>query len=117
MAAVSRISLVFLPFCKNSCLPLNFISFSFLALKMPRQSKRMVLLSELGDAVVSHHVFANVRKLLVDTSDIDSEDEEVVSTKVLAAVQYAALMSCRYLYRGTSYHSDVRGKMMGYPMP
>ncbi len=30
---------------------------------MPRRSKRMVLLSELGDAVVSHHVFANLHKL------------------------------------------------------
>jgi hypothetical protein len=71
----------------------------------------------LGDAVVSHHVFADDHKLLVDTSDVDSEDEEVVSTKVIAAVEYAALMNFHYLYRGTSYHSGVRGRMMGYPMP
>jgi hypothetical protein len=70
----------------------------------------------LGDAVVSHHVFANVHKLMFDDSEVDSEDEEVVSTKVIAAVQYAPLMNSHYIYMGTSYCSDVMGRKMGYPM-
>jgi hypothetical protein len=41
---------------------------------------------------------------------------EVVSTKVIAAVQYAAMMNFCYIYRGTSYCADVRGRKMGYTM-
>jgi hypothetical protein len=84
---------------------------------MPRRSKRLVFLSEFGDAVVSHHVFADVHKLMCEDSDVDSEDEEVVSTKVIAAAQYAALMNFRYIFRASSYRADVRGRRMGYPMP
>jgi hypothetical protein len=73
----------------------------------------MVFLSELGDVVVSHHVFAVFHKLMFEDSDVDSEDEEVVSTKVIAAAQHAALMHVRYIFRATSYHADVRGEKDG----
>jgi hypothetical protein len=53
---------------------------------------------------------------MCEDSDVDSEDEEVVSTKVIAAAQYAALMNFRYIFRASSYHADVRGRRMGYSM-
>jgi hypothetical protein len=37
-----------------------------------------------SNAGVSHHVFADVQKLMVDDSDVDSEDEDRVSRKVIA---------------------------------
>jgi hypothetical protein len=46
-----------------------------------------------------------------------TKDEEVVNTKIVAAAQYSALMNFRYIFRATSYHADVRGRRMGYPMP
>ncbi len=39
--------------------------------------------SELGDAVVSHQVFADVHKLMCEDSDADSEDKEVVIRSLL----------------------------------
>jgi hypothetical protein len=37
---------------------------------------------------------------MFDDSDVDSEDEDVVSTKVIAAVQYDALMTFHFIYIG-----------------
>jgi hypothetical protein len=86
---------------------------------MPRCSKREICITQLGDAVVLHSIFPDTHKLLVDNSDSeeDSDDDEMLNTKVLAAIQYAAVTNFRYLFRETKYRPDIRGKRLGYGMP
>ena len=86
---------------------------------MPQRSKREICITQLGDAVVSHSIFADTHKLLIDNSDWeeDSDDDEMWNTKVLAAIQYAAVTNFRYLFRETKYRPDIRGKRLGYGMP
>jgi hypothetical protein len=84
---------------------------------MPRHSKRVKFLRQLGEAAVSHHVFADVHKFQCADSDDNLELEKVVDTKVVAAVQYAALIYFRYIYRATSYPDDVRERKLGRSMP
>jgi hypothetical protein len=83
---------------------------------MPRFSKRVVLLNELGDAM-SHSMFTDAHKLLCDDSDGEASDEELLSSKVVAAVQYAAMLNTRFIFRETKYRPDVRGKRHGYALP
>ena len=54
---------------------------------MPRVSKRAVFMNELADAFFSHSMFMDAHNLLCN----DSSDNEVVSSKIVAAVQYAAM--------------------------
>ena len=85
--------------------------------QMPRISKRAIFIRELGDVVVSHHVFADAHKLQCEDSDSEVDDDEILNTKAIAAIQYAAVHNFRYLYRATSYHADIRGRRSGYVMP
>jgi hypothetical protein len=62
-------------------------------------------------------MFLPRHKFLCADFDDESEDEEVVNKKVIAAVQYAALMNFCYIYRATSYHANVRGRKLGCSMP
>ena len=84
---------------------------------MPRFSKRALFLNELGDAVMSHSMFTDAHKLLCDDSEGESSDEELLSSKVVAAVQYAALLNTRFIFRDSKYRPDVRGKKRGYGLP
>ena len=84
---------------------------------MPRFSKRALFLNELGDAVMSHSMFTDAHKLLCDDSEGESSDEELLSSKVVAAVQYAALLNTRFIFRYSKYRPDVRGKKRGYGLP
>ncbi len=54
---------------------------------MPRHSKRVIFLRQLGDAVVLHHVFSDAHKFLCADSDDESENEKLLTKKVVAAVQ------------------------------
>jgi hypothetical protein len=67
---------------------------------MPRHSKREICITQLGDAVVLHSIFADTFKLLIDNldSEEDSDDDEMLNTKVLAAIQYAAVTNFHYLF-------------------
>jgi len=84
---------------------------------MPRISKRAIFIRELGDVVVSHHVFADAHKLLCEDLDSEFDDDEILNTKAIAAIQYTAVQNFRYLYRATSYHADIRGRRSSYAMP
>jgi hypothetical protein len=83
---------------------------------MPRYSKRAIFIRELSDALVSHKVFADVHKLLCDDleSELDGDEDEVISPKILAVTQYASMLNFHYIYRETSYHTDVR-RNIGMP--
>jgi hypothetical protein len=85
--------------------------------QMPRISKRAIFIRELGDVVVSHHVFADAHKLLCEDLDSEFDDDEILNTKAIAAIQYTAVQNFRYLYRATSYHADIRGRRSSYAMP
>ncbi len=84
---------------------------------MPHLSKRAVFTNELVDAVISHSMFTNAHKLLCDDSDGGSSDEELLSFKIVAAVQYAAMCNVHFIFRDTKYHPDVRGRRLGYGLP
>jgi hypothetical protein len=84
---------------------------------MPHFSKRVVFLNELGDAVMSHIMFIDAHKLSCDDSDSEASDEELLSSKVVAAVQYAAMLNTRFMFRDMKYHPDVRSKRHGYALP
>jgi hypothetical protein len=84
---------------------------------MPHISKRAIFLRELGDVVVSHHAYVDAHMLLCGDSDSELEEDEVVNTKVTAAIQYDSIMNFHYIYRATSYHADVRERKSGYAMP
>jgi hypothetical protein len=84
---------------------------------MPRLSKRAVFINELGDAVISHSMFTDVHKLLCDDSDGESSDEEILSSKFVAAVQYAAMCNVHFIFKDTKYRPDVRGRRRGHGLP
>jgi hypothetical protein len=86
---------------------------------MPQHSKREICITQLGDAVVSHSILADTHKLLIDNLDLeeDSDDDEMLNTKVLAAIQYAAVTNFCYLFQETKYHPDIKGKLLGDGMP
>jgi hypothetical protein len=81
---------------------------------MLHNSKRAYFIRELSDALVSHKVFTDFHKLLCDDSeaeldeDEDEDEDEVVNPEVIAATQYAAMLNFPYIYRKTSYCTDVR---------
>jgi hypothetical protein len=70
---------------------------------MVRQSKRVVALDEIGDAVVAHCIGADAMAVAYSESESDSgSDGEVeLPSKVLAAMYYSAASSFRYFHRGT----------------
>jgi hypothetical protein len=88
-----------------------------ISITMPFLSKRVVCINELCNAVMSHSMFADAYHLLCDESDVDSSDDEVVDSKIVAAVQYAALSNTQCIFRDTKYHPDVRGRRLGYGLP
>jgi hypothetical protein len=83
---------------------------------MPRYSKRAIFIRELSDALVSHKVFVDAHKLLYDDSEseLDDNEDEVINPKILAVTQYAAMLNSHYIYRETSYCTDVR-RSLGMP--
>ncbi len=84
---------------------------------MPRLSKRAILIGELGDAVASHHIFCNAHKLMCEDSESNTNDDELVGSKELAVIHYAAVYSTCYLYRANSYWPDVGEGRSGNIMP
>ncbi len=58
-------------------------------------------MNELGDAVMSHSMFTNAHKLLCVDSDSESSDEELLSSKIVAAVQYAVMSDVHFIFRET----------------
>ena len=42
---------------------------------------------------MSHSMFTDAHKLLCDDSEGESSDDELLSSKVVAAVQYAAMLN------------------------
>jgi hypothetical protein len=76
--------------------------------------KRAIFIRELSDALVSHKVFADVHKLLCkdSESESDSDEDEVINPEILAATQYAAALNFRYIYRETSYRTDLRRNLV-----
>jgi hypothetical protein len=76
----------------------------------PHCSKREFFIRELSDAVVSQKVYTDVHRLLCDDSEaeLDEDDDEVVNTEIIAVMQYAAMLYFHYIYRETSYCTDVR---------
>jgi hypothetical protein len=63
---------------------------------------------------VSHKVLADVHKLLCDDSEseLDTDEDEVINPEILAVTQYAATLNFRYIYRETSYWTDIRRKLV-----
>ncbi len=49
-------------------------------------------MSGLVHTVFSHYIFANAHKLLCADSVLKIDDDEVESTRVTAAMQYATIM-------------------------
>ena len=82
---------------------------------MPRLSKRAIVLQELGDALVAHHVFSDAYKLLCNDSDSESDDEEILTTKGLSAIQYATMHCFCYLHRDVTHCANVRGRKNKMP--
>jgi hypothetical protein len=83
---------------------------------MLHYSNRKIFTRELSDALVSHKVFADVHKLLCDDDEpeLDDDEDELINPEILAATQYAATLNFHYIYRETSYHTDVR-RILGLP--
>ncbi len=49
-------------------------------------------------------MFTDAHKLLCDDSDGESSDEELLSSKIVAAVQYAVMCNVHFIFRETKYH-------------
>jgi hypothetical protein len=69
---------------------------------------------ELCDAVMSHSMFTYAHQSLCNDSDGESSDEELLSSKIVAAVQYAMMSNVQFIFRDTKYHPNFRGKKLGY---
>ncbi len=76
-------------------------------------------MKELSEVVVSHCIYSNAMKLLLDESDeeYDSDNDDVLSDRVTVTAHYAVCNISRYLFREEYYHSNVRMKGMGSVLP
>jgi hypothetical protein len=81
---------------------------------MPRYSKRAIFLRELSDTLVSHNVFADGHKLLCDDSEfaLDDDEDEVINPEIIVETQYAATLNFLYIYRETSYQTNIRRNLV-----
>jgi hypothetical protein len=61
----------------------------------------------LGDVVMSHSMFTYAHKLLCDDSDGKSSDKDLLSSKIVAAVQYAVMSNVQFIFRDTKYRPGV----------
>jgi hypothetical protein len=61
---------------------------------------------------MSHSMFTDAHKLLCDDSEGESSDEELLSSKVVAAVQYAAMLNTRFIFRIQSTVPMLEAKSM-----
>jgi hypothetical protein len=69
------------------------------------------ILAPIGMPEVSKKAVAKMNFLINDDSNVNSCDDQVVDSKTVAVVQYAALMICLLLFRGSHYYCpDVRGE-------
>ncbi len=54
---------------------------------------------------------------MCDDSDGESSDKELLSSKIVAAVQYCNVYNVCFIFRETKYRPDVRGRRLVYGLP
>ncbi len=76
---------------------------------MPQYSKRFLAIRELGDAAITHYVYAAVVKLLINDSEDEKSDDDAIFVQIQTAVSahFAAVNSYCFLFREPNYQPDV----------